>query len=481
MNFLEHRFTLDVRRDASKVCVRVRKGDTARRLRIALVQGVVPYEIRSDCYAVFSAVKPDGNRLLNSCAIEDNRIVYELTPQTTAVIGLVECEIRLYGADDALITSPGFDLIVDEVLYDENKAPQSETEVNALTGLISDAAEVIAEGRELIGEFGSALGQIEGVRDEAEAAAQTAVAAAESAETTAGEVAKQVRAAADAAEVARASADEAGEAAAAAVNAREAATTAAGNAAHSAEEAVAAAEQAKNYVQSIPEGGFDSNNTEDKVRITYHLTNVVNSYYAETLEKGENFGFRMSALDGYTITKAQLIHNGKVVDNQSYDTETTEVIVSYIADGGVQGDLVVIAVAEPISGSSQNGGFVAQPEPPDDTNLLWIDTDDETSDEPETEPGGYYTPTITQPDANTMLVAYTPSTEGMPSVEPVQVTLPAGPRGETGPAGPQGETGPAGANGKTPVRGTDYWTDADKQEMVNSVLAALPKWAGGSF
>lgn len=155
MNFLEHRFTLDVRRDAPRVCVRVRKGDTARRLRIALVQGVVPYEIRSDCYAVFSAVKPDGNRLFNPCVIEDNRIVYELTPQTTAVIGLVECEIRLYGADNALITSPGFDMIVDEVLYDEDKVPQSETEVDALTSLISDAAEVIAEVRELIGDFGA--------------------------------------------------------------------------------------------------------------------------------------------------------------------------------------------------------------------------------------------------------------------------------------------------------------------------------------
>ena len=31
-----------------------------------------------------------------------------------------------------------------------------------------------------------------------------------------------------------------------------------------------------------------------------------------------------------------------------------------------------------------------------------------------------------------------------------------------------------GKNGKTPVRGTDYWTEADKQEMVNAVLAALP-------
>ena len=31
-----------------------------------------------------------------------------------------------------------------------------------------------------------------------------------------------------------------------------------------------------------------------------------------------------------------------------------------------------------------------------------------------------------------------------------------------------------GEAGKTPVRGTDYWTEADKQEIVNDVLAALP-------
>lgn len=31
-----------------------------------------------------------------------------------------------------------------------------------------------------------------------------------------------------------------------------------------------------------------------------------------------------------------------------------------------------------------------------------------------------------------------------------------------------------GASGKTPVKGVDYWTDADKQEIVNDVIAALP-------
>lgn len=47
--------------------------------------------------------------------------------------------------------------------------------------------------------------------------------------------------------------------------------------------------------------------------------------------------------------------------------------------------------------------------------------------------------------------------------------------------GPQGKTGPAGRDGKdgyTPVKGTDYWTDADKSGLVSDVLAALPVYTG---
>lgn len=40
--------------------------------------------------------------------------------------------------------------------------------------------------------------------------------------------------------------------------------------------------------------------------------------------------------------------------------------------------------------------------------------------------------------------------------------------------GATGAKGLDGVDGKTPVRGTDYWTDADKQEIINSVIAALP-------
>ena len=47
-------------------------------------------------------------------------------------------------------------------------------------------------------------------------------------------------------------------------------------------------------------------------------------------------------------------------------------------------------------------------------------------------------------------------------------------QGIQGEQGLQGIQGPAGADGTTPVRGTDYWTAADKQEIINEVLAAIP-------
>lgn len=53
---------------------------------------------------------------------------------------------------------------------------------------------------------------------------------------------------------------------------------------------------------------------------------------------------------------------------------------------------------------------------------------------------------------------------------------PQGEKGDTGPQGPQGEKGEkgdTGASGYTPVRGTDYWTDADIAEIKAYVDDAI--------
>jgi hypothetical protein len=43
----------------------------------------------------------------------------------------------------------------------------------------------------------------------------------------------------------------------------------------------------------------------------------------------------------------------------------------------------------------------------------------------------------------------------------------------------RGPQGPQGDPGYTPQKGIDYFTAADKAAMVNEVIAALPKYAGG--
>lgn len=54
-------------------------------------------------------------------------------------------------------------------------------------------------------------------------------------------------------------------------------------------------------------------------------------------------------------------------------------------------------------------------------------------------------------------------------------------KGDKGADGAPGKDGKDGTNGKTPVKGTDYWTAADKAEIVTDTLSALPKWTGGSY
>lgn len=52
---------------------------------------------------------------------------------------------------------------------------------------------------------------------------------------------------------------------------------------------------------------------------------------------------------------------------------------------------------------------------------------------------------------------------------------------DVGLKGAAGTPGKNGTDGKTPVKGTDYWTEADKAEIVADTLAALPKWTGGNY
>ena len=163
MNDSIKRISLDIHSTSSGETVNAKRGDTARKLIISLVDGGLPYIIGEDCSAVFIGKKPDRKVLFNDCVIKDdctikdNTIIYQFTEQTTAAEGRVNCEIQLYGADKKLITSPKFTINVFGTVYNEGDEVESSDEFNALTSLIADTQKAVKEAQEAIEDAQEAI------------------------------------------------------------------------------------------------------------------------------------------------------------------------------------------------------------------------------------------------------------------------------------------------------------------------------------
>lgn len=163
MIYSEFRFTLDIRAFSSQVSLGVKRGETGRRLRIHLTDNGCPYHIPGNCYAIFTAQKPDGNKIFNDCVIEDCAVVYDLTEQTVAATGLLSCAINLYGVEGELLISAGFNIIVYEPTVGEGDI-ESVSEYKALAALIKQL-----EDLKVIPEF--TIGTVETLDPLAEATA----------------------------------------------------------------------------------------------------------------------------------------------------------------------------------------------------------------------------------------------------------------------------------------------------------------------
>lgn len=150
MNFSNYRLSLDIHETESGLSLRAKKGDTIRKIYVTLMDGGTPYRITPDCTAAFTARKPDNTILFNEAAIENNAIVYTLTPQTTAAAGQVRCEVRLYGGDGRLITSPRFFLDVDDTVFTEGDEVVSEDEYTILEDAIGKVDQAVLDFEDLI-------------------------------------------------------------------------------------------------------------------------------------------------------------------------------------------------------------------------------------------------------------------------------------------------------------------------------------------
>ena len=140
MDSVSNKISLDIQKTGTQVFLSAIRGDTKRHIVISLVDGGAPYSVRGISEAIFTGVKADGKFLYNDCAIDQdsNTIVYEFTEQTTAASGVVNCQIKLVGADGGIISTPTFGIIVADTLYSEQPIVESSLEFNALTAYIAD-------------------------------------------------------------------------------------------------------------------------------------------------------------------------------------------------------------------------------------------------------------------------------------------------------------------------------------------------------
>lgn len=155
MNYSDYRFSLDIISTLqAQVSVPATLGDSARRLYIDFTEGRNPYYIADGCRAVFAAKKPDGTVIVNDCIIEKNKtIVYEFSTNTASAEGVVDCEIRLYGTNGKLITSPQFIIVVDKRVMRDTEIPFSESEKTTLDNIIlAENQRISAEAERIINE-----------------------------------------------------------------------------------------------------------------------------------------------------------------------------------------------------------------------------------------------------------------------------------------------------------------------------------------
>ena len=114
MKDTKFRILLDIHEVRSQATIPVKVGDVSCKIYITLVEGGKPYKIHENSFGVFTGKKGDNNPIFNNCIIENGIIRYDFTPQTVAAAGVLECEIRIYDEDGGVLTTPSFNIVVDE-------------------------------------------------------------------------------------------------------------------------------------------------------------------------------------------------------------------------------------------------------------------------------------------------------------------------------------------------------------------------------
>ena len=147
--------------------------------------------------------------------------------------------------------------------------------------------------------------------------------------------------------------------------------------------------------------------------------------------------YQIAVENGFEGTEEEWLASLKGEPAQVDAEQVKQIIADYLEKNPIEGvtpEQVKQAVESALQQAKESGEF-----------------DGEKGDD-----GGYYTPYVN----SSGILAWTASKAGMPAVADANVK------------------GKDGDPGKTPVLGTDYFTEADKAEMVAAVIAALPVYGG---